>query len=258
MAAKLLWEGVRLALYGGAGFAGGRWFDEHVHITKSSNGKVNRYQMEVQLPASASAGERNDSIRSLPTLQSIEVDIDPAVSPDFEIDLRIPETSPETMKCKGKFGLLEESGENYLKTGILGARGGRGGGGRGESDDGANEKSEDKKPKQKYFTRLRSANEEAKAKGGRTAGAVDDEAAREAGAARVHARAAGAVDDEAPREAGAAAEPKDRTEEAEVWLDVDDIPRIHAEQMIIHEETEMPNPRKLGRGQTSKNAPTGC
>jgi len=255
--AKLLWEGVRLALYGGVGFVGGRWFDEHVHITKSSNGKVNRYQMEVQLPASASAGERNDSIRSLPTLQSIEVDIDPAVSPDFEIDLSIPEISPET-KCKGKFGLLEDAGENYLKTGILGARGGRGGG-RGESDDGANGISEDKKSKQKYFTRLRmSANEEAKAKGGRDAGAVDDEAAREAGAARVHARAAGAVDDEAAREAGAAAEPKVRTEEAEVWLDVDDIPRIHAEQMIIHEETEMPNPRKLGRGQTSKNAPTGC
>jgi len=238
--AKLLWEGVRLALYGGVGFVGGRWFDEHVHITKSSNGKVNRYQMEVQLPASASAGERNDSIRSLPTLQSIEVDIDPAVSPDFEIDLSIPEISPET-KCKGKFGLLEDAGENYLKTGILGARGGRGGG-RGESDDGANGISEDKKSKQKYFTRLRSANEEAKATAGRAAGAVDDEAAREAGAARVHARE------------DAAAEPK----EAEVWLDVDDIPRIHAEQMIIHEETEMPNPRKLGRGQTSKNAPTGC
>merc|ERR1719378_1825552 len=63
MGKRLLWKGVRFAagfVAGSvAGFVGRGWIDDHVHFTMSSNGKVNRYQMEIELPTFTENKEAN-------------------------------------------------------------------------------------------------------------------------------------------------------------------------------------------------------
>jgi len=59
MGRRLLWEGFRFGLGFVAGFVGKGWIDDHVHFTMSSNGKVNRYQMEIELPTFTENKEAN-------------------------------------------------------------------------------------------------------------------------------------------------------------------------------------------------------
>lgn len=50
MGRRLCWEGLRICVYGFAGFFARGWFDDHVHVTVSSNGRVKKYQVEVEIP----------------------------------------------------------------------------------------------------------------------------------------------------------------------------------------------------------------
>merc|ERR1719289_505372 len=60
---------------------GGQWFNEHVHMTMSSNGKVNKYQIEVDIPSSTPRSERenllaskplNNFVRNLPIMRNFD------------------------------------------------------------------------------------------------------------------------------------------------------------------------------------------
>jgi len=64
MGRRLLWEGFRFGLGFVAGFVGKGWIDDHVHFTMSSNGKVNRYQMEIELPTSTENKEANPATQA--------------------------------------------------------------------------------------------------------------------------------------------------------------------------------------------------
>jgi len=268
------WEVVKVMLSGlglgaGLGFMGGQWFNEHVQITKSSNGKVEKYQIEVEIPSSTPQSEREkllapksfNFVQNLPIMRNFDdfgetVFVDAAASSGAErMAAEVTASAEAKIDSQSRNLEMKKSVNNattQTASAIVGGRsesvsgGGirRGEGVNGEKNGRLEANSEEVEGSAKgyrYFTgKAREANQvkeglelvEGSVKGYRyfTGKAREANQAKEGLEEGVEVREAVIADDDPLIEVGGEADFGER----EVWVDVEDIPRrVHLEQMII-------------------------